>query len=183
MTTTAPTTRGVPTGASPIPGEPLRRQPSGSSITLTGRGGMVVIFGIALVGGVLGSESLLNVGPLPGVSFVAGCALAALTTRPADLLTIAVTPPVIFFLVALIASVVDALGSGSLLRGLFVGVVTMLAAGAPWLFLGTLLVIAITIPRGLFTSLREVRGRVSGRRLFEDDDYDDDPVRWDEPQT
>jgi Na+/proline symporter len=182
MTTTAPTTRGVPTGAPPTPGEPVRRQPSGSSITLTGRGGIVVIFGIALVGSVLGSESLLGIGQLAGVFFVIGCVLAALTTRTADLLTVAVTPPVVFFLVAIIASIVDALGSGSLLRGVFVGIVTVLATGAPWLFLGTLLVLVITIPRGLLTNLRELRSRLVGRRLFEDDDYDDDPVRWDEPR-
>jgi hypothetical protein len=141
-----------------------------------------VIFGIALVGSVLGSESLLGIGPLGGIFFVIGCALAALTTRTADLLSIAVTPPVIFLLVALITSIVDALGNGSLLRGTVVGLVTLLAAGAPWLFLGTLLVLVITTPRGLLTNLRELRGRLVGRRLFEDDDYDDDPVRWDDPR-
>jgi hypothetical protein len=142
----------------------------------------VVVFGFALLGALLGSEALFGLGLLPGISFVIGCVLAAIATRPADLLTVSVSPPVVFFVVALIASIVDALGGGSLLQGVFVGLITTLAASAPWLFLGTLLVLAITIPRGLPANVRELRARLIGGRRF-DEDYDDDPVRWDEPRT
>jgi hypothetical protein len=162
----------------------MRRRPSGPSITLTGRGGIVVIFSFTLLGALLGAEPLLDVSALPGVSFVVGCALAATATRRADLLTIAASPPLIFFLVTLIASMVDALGGGALLQSVFVGLVTTLTSSAPWLFLGTLLVIGITLPRGLLTNLRELRTRSAaiGRRTRAET-YDDDPVRWDETRS
>jgi hypothetical protein len=113
---------------------------------------------------------------------VLGCALAAVATRRADLLAITASPPLIFFLVMLVASTIDSLGSGALLQGVFVGLVTGLVSGAPWLFLGTLLVIALTLPRGLLPVLRELRTRseAPGRRTGTEDD--DDPVRWDEPR-
>ncbi|MGH3389654.1 MAG: DUF6542 domain-containing protein [Actinomadura sp.] len=160
----------------------MRRRPSGPSITLTGRGGIVVIFSITLLGALLGGESVLDVGMLAGLSFVIGCVLAAVATRRADLLTIAASPPLSFFLVMLAASIIGALGGGALLQGVFVGLVTGLTAGAPWLFLGTLLVVAITLPRGLLACLRELRTRpaMTDRRAETDDD---DPVRWDEPHS
>jgi hypothetical protein len=177
MTTT--TARGVPT-SSQITGEPVRRRARRSSITLTGRGGIVVVFGVALLGTLLGSESALGIGLLPGLAFVIGCVLAAVATRPGDLLTVAVTPPLIFFLVVLGTSLADGLvGGGSLIQTVSIGVITALASNAPWLFVGTLLVLAITIPRGLPANLRELRAHpADGRDLG--DDYDDDPVRWDE---
>ncbi|MCW2903698.1 MAG: hypothetical protein JWO67_5963 [Streptosporangiaceae bacterium] len=180
MTTTATTIGAVPAraGAAQSPGVPLRRQPRGSSVTLTGRGGMVVLFGLALLGTLLGSESLLGIGMLPGLAFVLGCVLAAVATRPSDLLAVAVSPPLIFFIVALIGSLVDATGGGSAVQSFFVGVVTVLASNAPWLFLGTALLLAIMIPRGLLANLRELRTRLAGQHA--EDHYDDDPVRWDE---
>jgi uncharacterized protein DUF6542 len=189
------TERAAPAGASSIPRGAMRRRSSGPSITLTGRGGVVVIFAITLLGALLGAESLLDVSALPGVSFVIGCVLAAVATRRADLLTIAASPPLLFLVAMLVASTVGALGDSALLRSVFVGLVNALTNGAPWLFLGTLLVLAITIPRGLLTDLRELRTQLraelraelrpkprsrstAGRRT---EDPDDDPVRWDEP--
>ena len=181
MGTTESTMRGTPGGGPTTPGGHVRRQPRESSITLTGRGGLAVIFGTTLLGSLLGSESLLDIGLLPGLSFVIGCVLAALRTRPADLLTVAVSPPALFFAVAIITSVVDAFGGGGARsQSVFVGLLTMLASSAPWLFLGTILVIAIMIPRGLLTDLRDLRTRLTGGYRSEDG-YDDDPVRWDEP--
>jgi hypothetical protein len=182
MTTT--TARGVPTG-SQTTGEPVRRQARRSPITLTGRGGIVAVFGFALLGALLGSESALGIGLLPGLAFVIGCVLAAVATRPSDLLTVAVAPPLIFFLVVLATSLTDGLaGGGSLIQTVSIGVITALASNAPWLFVGTLLVLVITIPRGLpgnLRELRELRGNPAGGRDLEDD-YDD-PVRWDESRT
>lgn len=161
---TATTVREASGDASPTaPGGPVRRQPSGSSITLTGRGGTVVVFGAGLVGALL--SDWLDVALLAGLGFVTGCVLAALTTRQADLLTLAVSPPAVFFAVTLVTEFVTTLGEGSLLRGMAVGLVTSLAGTAPWLFLGTLLVIVITIPRGLLGNIRELRSRLAGSRL------------------
>jgi hypothetical protein len=163
----------------------MRRRSRGPSITLTGRGGIVVIFSVTLLGTVLGTESVFGVGALPGLFFVLGCALAAVATRPADLLTIAASPPLVFFLVMLVASFGEALGSGALLQSMFVGLVIALTSGAPWLFLGTLLVIGITLPRGLLGDLRELRARSArpAGHSRRDETDDDDPVRWDETRS
>ena len=163
----------------------MRRRSRRPSITLTGRGGIVVIFSVTLLGTVLGTEAVFGVSALPGLSFVLGCVLAAVATRPADLLTIVASPPLIFFLVMLVASFAEALGSGALLQSVFVGLVTALTSGAPWLFLGTLLVIGITLPRGLLGNLRELRARSAqptGQGRSDKTD-DDDPVRWDETRS
>ncbi|NED49643.1 hypothetical protein G3I24_01785 [Micromonospora aurantiaca] len=71
------------------------------------------------------------------------------------------------------------LGNGSLLRGLTVGVLAALAATAPWLFFGTLLVLVICLARGLMTNVRELRDKLVGVRLFEKEE-NENPVRWDE---
>ena len=71
---------------------------------------------------------------------------------------------------------------GSLLRALTVGLLTSLASTAPWLFFGTLLVLVITVFRGLPANVRELRGKLVGVRLFEKED-NENPVRWDESPT
>ncbi|HEU5026737.1 MAG TPA: DUF6542 domain-containing protein [Spirillospora sp.] len=150
------------------------------AVTLTGRGGVVLMFGAALVCALL--SRWLGVGLLAGAGFAIACALAAFATRPADLLTIAVSPPLVFFFATVLAEIADALGHGSLLRALTVGLLTSLASTAPWLFFGTLLVLVITMVRGLPANVRELRGKLVGVRLFEKED-NENPVRWDESPT
>ncbi|WP_231330242.1 DUF6542 domain-containing protein [Actinomadura graeca] len=150
---------------------------STAPVTLTGRGGIVVMFATGLACALL--SRWLGVGLLAGGGFAAGCALAAFATRPADLLTLAVSPPLVFFAATFTAVLVDTLGDGSLLRGLTVGVLTSLAATAPWLFFGTLLVLVIGLFRGLPANVRELRGKLVGVRLFEKEE-NADPVQWDE---
>ncbi|RAY14520.1 hypothetical protein DPM19_15650 [Actinomadura craniellae] len=169
--------RGASGDAARTPKGSARRRPRGSSAALTGRGGIVVIYGAALLGALLAGW-LETAAPF-GIAFAAGCALAALTTRPADLLTLAVSPPVAFLAAAFTVELGAALGDGSMLRSLLVGLVGALATGAPWLFLGTLLVVAITVPRGLLGNLRELRDQLASTRLFEEE-HDEDPVRWEE---
>ncbi|MFB4300678.1 DUF6542 domain-containing protein [Actinomadura sp. NTSP31] len=149
-------------------------------VTLTGRGGVVVMFGAGLVCALL--SRWLGVPLLAGAGFAIGCALAAFATRPADLLTVAVSPPLVFFFATVIAEIAAALGHGSLLRALTVGLLTSLASTAPWLFFGTLLVLVITMVRGLPANVRELRGKLVGVRLFEKED-NENPVRWDESPT
>ncbi|HEY7486851.1 MAG TPA: DUF6542 domain-containing protein [Streptosporangiaceae bacterium] len=151
----------------------MRRRSAGTSITLTGRGGIVVIFGVGLLGTLLGG--LLNVGVLPGLGFVIGCVLAGATTRKSDLLTLIVSPPLVFLVISVITEFVGALGERSVLQSVFVGVVTTFASSAPWLFVGTGLVVLIAVPRGLPATLRALRS-VPPEPLR---DPDDDPVRWD----
>ncbi|MFD0685046.1 DUF6542 domain-containing protein [Actinomadura fibrosa] len=182
------TVRDAPEGASPSPGGPVRRQrgasgrpkaesSSAAPVTLTGRGGIVVMFGTGLVCALL--SRWLGVPLLAGGGFAVGCVLAAFATRPADLLTLAVSPPLVFFAATFAAVFATTLGDGSLARGLTVGVLTALAATAPWLFFGTLLVLVICLFRGLPENVRELRDKLAGVRLFEKEE-NENPVRWDE---
>lgn len=170
VTTTRPASAGA---ASQKP-----RRPSPSPISLTGRGGVSVVFAFGLLGAVLSAQ--LHLGLIGGLLFAIGCALAALGTRPADLLTLAVSPPLAFFAATLIAQFLAALGDTSVLQSLVTGLLLALAAGAPWLFLGTALVVAITLRRGLTACLRDLRTRLAGTpKRVPADDLDADPVRWD----
>ncbi|SEG44123.1 hypothetical protein SAMN04489712_105234 [Thermomonospora echinospora] len=154
-----------------------RRAGRRSAATVTGRGGVVIIFALGLLGALL--SRWLGVGLLAGLGFMAGCVLAALATRPADLLSLSVCPPLLFLGLTLLAEILTTLGEESLLRGVLVGMVTSLATTAPWLFLGTALVVAIAIPRGLPAAVRDLRDRLAGSRILQEDE-NEDPVRWDE---
>jgi hypothetical protein len=178
--TTTTRARGVPNSASPTLGGRVPRQPSRSSspISLTGRGAIVVIFAFGLLGSLLAPQ--LGLGLMAGLLFVVGCVLAAVATRRADLLTLAVSPPMVFLAATLITQCVYALGDKSILQSAFAGLVLALAAGAPWLFLGTALVVGIAMSRGLMDDLRELRVRLAaGGPATPETDVDEDPVRWD----
>ncbi|CNG41680.1 Uncharacterised protein [Mycobacterium tuberculosis] len=157
-----------------------RSRAAGSPVALTGRGGTVVMFAAGVVCGLL--SRWFGVPLLAGAGFAIGCALAAFATRPADLLTLVVSPPLVFFAATFTVVFATTLGDGSLLRGLTVGVLTALAATAPWLFFGTLLVLVICLARGLMTNVRELRDKLVGVRLFEKEE-NENPVRWDESPT
>lgn len=177
-TTTRARRHGAPSGAPPTPGGHVRDRPGGSPITLTGRGGVVAIFAVSVLGALIGQ--LFGGATVAGVAFVLGCVAAALLTRPSDLLMLAVCPPVVFFAVTLVAEFIGALGDRSFVLSVLVGLLSTLASQAPWLFIGTALVLAISVPRGLPAELRELRSRLAGARRLSDI-YDDDPVRWNEP--
>ncbi|MFB4310717.1 DUF6542 domain-containing protein [Actinomadura sp. GTD37] len=148
-----------------------------SPVTLTGRGGIVVMFAAGVLCGLL--SHWFGVPLLAGAGFAIGCALAGFATRPADLLTLVVSPPLVFFAATFTVVFATTLGQGSLLRGLTVGVLAALAATAPWLFFGTLLVVVICLARGMMTNVRELRDKLVGVRLFEKEE-NENPVRWDE---
>ncbi|ACY96677.1 MULTISPECIES: DUF6542 domain-containing protein [Thermomonospora] len=162
-------------------GRPARARRSGrpgrSAGAVTGRGGIVILFGLGLTGAL--AARWLDLELLAGLGFVAGCALAALTTRPADLLTLTVSPPLVFFVLTVVAETLTTLGQESLLRGVLVGVLTSLATGAPWLYGGSALVVLIAIPRGLPEQVRDLRRRLAGSRILQEDE-NADPVRWEE---
>ncbi|MCO5992662.1 DUF6542 domain-containing protein [Actinoallomurus rhizosphaericola] len=158
-------------------------------MTLTGRGGTVVVFACTLLGAVAGG--LFGIRSAQGVLFVAGCLLAVSATRRTDLLTLVVTPPLLFFLVSLLSAVTGSLGEKSFLVSVAVTVAAKLTSSVPWLFLGAVLVVLIAVPRGLPANLRELRTRVAadnpfrGRASLRDrgrgrKTEDEDPVRWDE---
>ncbi|MQY03894.1 DUF6542 domain-containing protein [Actinomadura macrotermitis] len=151
------------------------RTAPGPAIALTGRGGIVVMFAVALLGAL--PSHWFTMPLLAGLGFLLGCAVAALLTRPSDLLTLVVSPPLVFLAATVVAVVLTGLGDGA--AGIALGVVTALAATAPWLFAGTVLVVVITTPRGMLREARELRGRLAGLRLFAEEE-NQNPVRWDE---
>ncbi|MCW2887745.1 MAG: hypothetical protein QOE54_6625 [Streptosporangiaceae bacterium] len=136
------------------------------------------MFTFGLLGALLAPK--LGLGLVAGALFVVGCVLAAVATRRADLLTLAVSPPMVFLAADAVAQCAYAMGDASFLQSLFAGLVLTLAAGAPWLFLGTALVLAIAFWRGLMDDLRDLRARLAAGAAFAPGaEPDEDPVRWD----
>jgi hypothetical protein len=158
----------------------------GPAVTLTGRGGMVIVFACTLLGSGLGA--LFDMPSAQGFLFVVGCLVAVLTIRRTDLLALVVSPPLIYFVVSLLAAMAGSAGEKSFTVSVLLTVVTTLTASTFWLFLGALLVILISVPRGLPVALRELSASVAadnpfrGRRALRGRkaDDDEDPVRWDE---
>lgn len=144
------------------------------SLALTARGGIAAVFVLSLVG------TLLDFSFLPGLIFVAACALAAVFTKPADLPTLVVAPPLVYFLAVLVTEAAGALGGDSLLRNLFVSVPLELGSRAPWLLAGTVLALVIALRRGLLDAWREISLKAAGFRLTQERHTEEDPVRWDE---
>jgi hypothetical protein len=167
------------------PAAPERRSRAGSAVTLTGRGGAVVVFAFTLLGAVLGG--LFGMRSAQGLLFVLGCLLAVLATRRTDLLTLVVSPPLLFFVVTLLSAVTGSLGEKSFLVSAVVTVAAKLTSSVPWLFLGAVLVVLIAVPRGLPANLRDLSARVAADNPFRGGGSrrgrkgpDDDPVRWDD---
>ncbi|MFL6053358.1 MAG: DUF6542 domain-containing protein [Actinoallomurus sp.] len=159
---------------------------TGPVVMLTGRGGAVVVFGCTLLGAVIGG--LFGLRSAQGLLFVVGCLLAVLATRRTDLLTLVVSPPLLFFLVSLLSAVTGSMGEKSFLLSTVVTLAAKLTSSVPWLFLGAVLVVLIAVPRGLPANLRELRARVAADNPFRGraslrgrkKNEDEDPVRWDE---
>src|SRR5205085_11853548 len=92
----------APRRLSPLP-------PARSGVRLTGRGAvllMVAAFALGLL-----AQAVTGWAALAGLGFAAGAAAAARFTKPADLLTVAVTPPLVFFCVLLVFTGVSATGN------------------------------------------------------------------------
>jgi hypothetical protein len=109
--------------------------------------------GVFLAG--LLAAAVLGWAVLGGLGFVAGCVLAARFTRPADLLTVALSPPLVLTGALLFVGVVT--GPGSLVLSVAVGSVVTLAAIAPWLAAGMVLTVVIACARGLPRCVRDPR--------------------------
>lgn len=151
-----------------------RQKRSAPALSLTARGGIAAVFVLSLVG------ALLDFSFVPGLVFVAACVLAALFTKPADLPTLVVAPPMVYFLATLTAELAAALGGGSVWRSLFIAVPLELGARAPWLLAGTAAAFAIAWRRGLPEVWREISLKASGFRLTQERQTEEDPVRWDD---
>jgi len=112
--------------------------------------GMAVVFTVGLL-----AASWLGVIMLAGIFFVLGCALAAWYTRPADLLTVVLAPPLLFSGALIVVEALTA--PGSLLLSVAAGTVVVLASLALWLAAGLVVTVAIAWSRGLLQCIRDLR--------------------------
>jgi hypothetical protein len=119
-------------------GNPVRRPPR-----LTGRGGVLIIAVLSFAGTMIAQWT--GFPTAPGIAFTVACLATASVVRPADLLSLSVSPPIAFFVVLLL------------------GLASRLAEVAPWLFLGTALVLVIGMFRGLPGNLRNLGDELNGR--------------------
>ena len=120
---------------------------------LTGRGaiaGMLLVFFIGVL-----AASWLHWGLLAGLSFVGGSAAAAWYTKQRDLLTVAVSPPLLFFVVVVCVKALTAAGNTAL--STVEGTALTLANVAPWLFTGVVASLIIAWFRGLPRCVAELR--------------------------
>lgn len=111
---------------------------------------MLLVFFIGVL-----AASWLHWGPLAGLSFLAGSAAAAWYTKQRDLLTVAVSPPLLFFIVVICVKALTA--SGNTLLSTVEGTALTLANVAPWLFAGVVLSLIVAWFRGLPRCVAELR--------------------------
>ncbi|MFD6949325.1 hypothetical protein A6A08_12765 [Nocardiopsis sp. TSRI0078] len=136
---------------------PPRRTPR-----LTGRGGVLAIAVFSFAGIMVAHWA--GIPAAPGVAFTLACLLGAVLVRPGDLLSLSVSPPIAFFAAVVAAEGLFALGSEGFTRTLLLGLASRLAEVAPWLFLGTALVLVIGVFRGLPGNIRKLGDELNGRR-------------------
>jgi hypothetical protein len=125
---------------------------------LTARGAALAMFSLFFPGTL--TSGWLNLGALTGVSFLAGCILAGLYTKREDLLLVVTTPPLIFLAAVICVTAVSSNGGGVL--SAVSGIALVLSAAAPWLFAGELVIIVISLFRGLPRSVRSLRADLRG---------------------
>jgi hypothetical protein len=124
---------------------------------MTARGAVAALFSLFFLG-VL-AAGWLHLGSLIGLSFVAGCVLAARYTERDGLLVAVVTPPLIF-MIALASTQTMSAHADTLRRTLtsaIEGIVLTLASVAPWLFSGVILSVVVAVFGGLPRCVSEFR--------------------------
>lgn len=164
-TTTKNTTtgRGGPTRTTAGRGTPGGTTPPGAFAPprLTGRGAVLIIVLSSFAGTMI--ANLASVPAVPGIIFTLACLATAALVRPADLLSLSVSPPIAYFIAVVAAESVLAAGNEGFARVLILGLASRLAEVAPWLFLGTALVLVIAVFRGLPGNLRSLGDELNGR--------------------
>lgn len=142
----------TPERPKPAPHAPVR---------LTGRGGIVLTVLVTFVAGLLAHAT--GVSTISGVAFTVVCVLAALLVRPTELLSLSVSPPLAYFTGTLLSEILPRLGNDGLVRAVAIATGSRLADVAPWLFLGTALLLVIACARGLPRNLRALNDELNGR--------------------
>jgi hypothetical protein len=129
---------------------------------MTARGAVLSMFAVFLAGTLI--AGWLHTELLTGLSFVAGCVLAARYTRRSGLLAATVSPPALFLAALICAELLDS-DSGTVWHTVAAtceGSVITLASVAPWLFAGVILGLVIAFARGLRGCVSELRAELRG---------------------
>jgi hypothetical protein len=152
--------RRMPAGPARSPGgrpRPDGAPASGAAVLrLTGRGAILGLFVLTFLGILI--SGWLGFGVLADLVFLLGCGAMAWYTKPDNLLSVSVSPPLAFFFACVLAKLATSSGGTSAAEGTLV----TLATSAPWLFAGTVLTIAIALRRGLLDNLRDLRDALQG---------------------
>jgi len=142
----------TPAGEQDTPRSPQATGERGR-IALTGRGavaGMLVLFFFVLL-----VATWLQWGFLAGASFLIGSVGAAWYTKRRDLLTVAVSPPLLFFAALICVKALTA--KGSTIISTVEGTALTLANVAPWLFAGVIVSLIVAWVRGLPQCVADLR--------------------------
>jgi hypothetical protein len=126
-----------------------------SAVRLTARGAIALTLLATLAGYVL--AAVFDIQALVGASFVAACLLGVVLVNPRELLSLVVTPPLVFFVATLFVELGRALSSVGIVQSLALGLYSSLSRGAPWLFAGSAIVLGVAWGRGLRDNVRELR--------------------------
>jgi hypothetical protein len=137
---------------------PVSEKGKRPAVRLTARGAIALALVATLAGYVLGE--MLDLPFVVGSAFVAASLLGALLVNPRELLSLVVTPPLVFFAATLFVEGGRALGSVSIVQSLALGLYTSLSNGAPWLFAGSAVVLAVALRRGLRDNVRDLRAEL-----------------------
>jgi hypothetical protein len=138
------------------------RVPAGqrSGARLTARGALLGMFVLSFLGILI--STWLDWSPLAGGSFVVGCAAAAWWTKPRDLLSVVISPPLLFFCALLATKALTA--TGNTLISIAEGTVLTLADVGPWMLVGVAVSLVIAWFRGLPRCVRDLRGSLQADR-------------------
>jgi hypothetical protein len=125
---------------------------------LTAFGAVTVALVIGSTGGLIDVMTGPGLRTLFAITFIAGCAIAALKVHREDLLAAVIMPPLIYAAIALLAGAFShTTGVNSVLTRQALELATSLVLGAPVLLTATALSFVIAVSRG-----------ISGRRRAED---------------
>jgi hypothetical protein len=110
------------------------------------------------------TASWAHLGVLTGLCFVAGCALAAWYTKRDGLLTVVVSPPLIFMVTLVISEALTTHADSArrTVESAAEGTVLTLAGVAPWLFAGVVIGLIIAMTHGLPQSVRDLAAELRG---------------------
>ncbi|WP_433515614.1 DUF6542 domain-containing protein [Nonomuraea sp. CA-143628] len=126
-----------------------------SAVRLTARGAIALALIATLAAYVV--AAVINLPIVVGPVFVVASLLGVLLVNPRELLSLVVTPPLVFFVATFFVELGRAFGALSIMQSLLVGLFSSLSRGAPWLFAGSAIVLVVAWRRGLRDNVRDLR--------------------------